>query len=110
MARARDGHQRDVALGEVHIHAVAVVSHEGAARTTLLPPRGEHEVLHQQLPAIFEQLGECAPALGRVENVVLIDAHPRQRAALAGYLVAQARQLLFVRQQRLALGNPFVPG
>ena len=73
-------------------------------------PGAEHEVLHQQLAAAFEQLGERAPALGRVEDVVLVDAHPRQRAALAGDLVAQARQLLFVRQQRLALGNPFVPG
>src|SRR6266403_1451604 len=97
-------------MRQVHLHAVAVVGHEGAARATLLPPRGEHEVLHQQLAATSEQFGERAPALGRVENVVLIDAHPRQRAALASDLVAEARQLLFVRQQRLALGNPFVPG
>ena len=47
---------------------------------------------------------------GRVENVVLVDPHPRQRAALAGDLVAQARQFLFVLEQRLPLGNPFVPG
>jgi len=65
-------------------------------------------VLHQQLPATFEQVRERAPALGCVENVVLVDPHPRQRAALAGDLVAQARQFLFARQQRLALGNPFV--
>src|ERR1700692_4490684 len=97
-------------MRQVHIHAVTVVSHERAARATLLPPRNEHEMLHQQLPATFEQFSERAPPLGRVENVVLIDAHPRESAALAGYLVAQARQLLFVRQQRLALGSPFVPG
>ena len=97
-------------MRQVNVHAVAVVGHEGAARATLLPPWGEHEVLHQQLAAAFEQLGERAPTLGPVEDVVLIDAHPRQRAALAGDLVAQARQLLLVRQQRPALGNPFVPG
>ena len=73
-------------------------------------PGAEHEVLHQQLAAAVEQVGERAPALGRVEDVVLVDAHPRQRAALAGDLVAQARQFLLARQQRLALGNPFVPG
>jgi hypothetical protein len=28
------------------------------------------------LSATLEQLSERAPALGRVENVVLIDAHP----------------------------------
>ena len=69
-------------------------------------PGAEHEVLHQQLAPAFEQVGERAPALGRVEDVVLLDAHPRQRAALAGDLVAQARQFLLARQQRLALGDP----
>ena len=72
----------------------------------MLPPRPEHEVLHQQLAAAFEQLGERALALGRVEDVVLVDAHPRQRAAFAGDLVAQVRQLLLARQQRLALSHP----
>jgi len=67
-------------------------------------------VLHQQLAATFEQFGERATALGRVENVILVDAHPRQRPPLAGDLVTQPRQVLFARQQRLALGNPFLPG
>ena len=57
-----------------------------------------------------EQIGERAPALGRVEDVVLVDAHPGQGAALAGDLVAQVRQLLLARQQRLALGDPAVCG
>src|SRR3989442_10648333 len=57
-------------------------------------PGAEHEVLHQQLMAALEQLGERALALGPVEDVVLLDALPRQRAALAGDLVAQSRQLL----------------
>jgi hypothetical protein len=90
-------------------HAVGVVGHEGAARATLLPPRGEHEVLHQKLAVAIEQLGQRARALGRFEHIVLVDAHPRQSAALAGNLVAQARQLLFTRQQSLALGNPLIP-
>ena len=51
-------------------------------------PGPEHEVLHQQLAPALEQLGERAPAVGRVEDVVLLDAHPGQRAALAGDLVA----------------------
>ena len=38
-------------------------------------------MLHQQLAPSFEQIGERAPALGRVEDVVLRDALPRQRAA-----------------------------
>src|SRR3546814_5829589 len=56
------------------------------------------------------QVGKAAPALGCVENVILVDAHPRQRAALAGDPVTQVRQFFFLRQQRLALGKPFVPG
>ena len=61
------------------------------------------------MPA-FEQIGQRARAFAGVEDVVLVDAHPRQRAALVVDLVAQARQLLFARQQRLALGKPAVPG
>ena len=81
--RARDGHERDVAVRQVHEHAVGVVGHVRAARAALLPARPEHEVLHQQLAPAVEQLGERAPALGRVEDVVLGDALPGQRAALA---------------------------
>ena len=59
--RARDDQQRDVAMRQVHVHAVDVVGHERAARAALLPARAEHEVLHQQLAAAFEQVGErCA--------------------------------------------------
>ena len=97
-------------MREVHVHAVGVVGHVRAARATLLPSWAEHEVLHQQLAAAFEQLGEGAPPFGCIEDVLLVDALPRQRAALAGDLVAQMRQLPFARQQLLALGNPSVAG
>src|SRR3954454_14641841 len=67
-------------------------------------------MLHQQLVAAVEKFRERAPALACVKDVMLVDAHPGQRAPFASEPVAQARQLLFVRQQRLPLGNPFVPG
>src|SRR3546814_3698741 len=86
-------------MGQMRCHAVTVVGHEGATRATLLPSRAEHEVLHQQLPAALEQVGKAAPALGCVENVILVDAHPRQRAALAGDPVTQVRQFFFLRQR-----------
>jgi hypothetical protein len=63
-------------------------------------------VLHQQLAPPFEQLGERALAFESLEDIVLLDANPRQRAALAGDLIVQACQLLFVRQQSPALRNP----
>ena len=102
--------KRHVALRQVHVRAVDVVGHERAALAALLPAGREHEVLDQQLAAAVEQVGERAPAVGRVEDVVLVDTHPRQRAALAGDWSLQARQFLLVREQRLARGNPFVPG
>ena len=108
--RARDGDERDVAVRQVHGHAVGVVGHERAARAALLPAGAEHEVLHQQLAPALEQVGERAPALGRVEDVVLLDALPGQGAARAGDLVAQVHELLLARQQRLALGDPAVCG
>lgn len=107
---AGDRDEGDVAMGKVHVHAVAMICHEGAAWTTLLPSRAEHEVLHQQLAPPIEQVGECLRAFGSVEDIVLLDAYPRKRTALAGDLFAQARQLLFARQQRPAFGNPSVSG
>src|SRR5262245_23564785 len=97
-------------MRQVHIHAVAVVGHEGATWTTLLPPWGQHEVLDQQLAATVKQFGERARTLRCFEHVILVDPHPWQRAPLAGDLIAQACQFLFVHQQRLALGYPFIPG
>eukprot|EP01136_Pigoraptor_vietnamica_P030119 Opistho-1_new@88919 len=108
--RARDRHQGDVALRQVRQHAVGVVGHEGATRAALFPVRAEHEVLHQQLASAFKQLGERAPAFQSFEDIVLLDAHPGQRTALARDLVAQLRQFLLARQQRLARGEPLVRG
>ena len=59
---------------------------------------------------LSEQIGERAPALRRIEDVVLLDALPGQGAARAGDLVAQVDELLLARQQRLALGDPEVCG
>jgi hypothetical protein len=73
-------------------------------------PWGEHQVLHQQLAAAVEQVGQRATAHRRVEFVGLVDPHPGQRSALARDLVAEAGQPLLVRKQRLSLGNPLVPG
>jgi hypothetical protein len=67
-------------------------------------------VLHHELATVCEQFSERAPAFRRLEDVVLVDAHPRQRAALTRDLVAQLCQFLFARQQLLALGNPSIPG
>jgi hypothetical protein len=67
-------------------------------------------MLHQELAAAFKQVGERSPALLRIEQIVLLQAHPRQRAALARDLVAEPRQLLLVRQQLPTFGQPVLRG
>src|SRR5579862_4328787 len=94
----------------MHEHAIRMVGHVGAARAALFPPRGEHEVLHQELTAALEEIAERVLTRRRVEHVILLDAHPGERTPLAGYLIAQARELLFARQQLPALGLPLLLG
>jgi hypothetical protein len=78
---------------EVDRHAVGVVGHERAARAALLPAGAEHEVLDEELAPAGEQRGERARAVRGVEDVVLLDPLPRQGAALAGDLVAEAERV-----------------
>ena len=67
-------------------------------------------MLHQQLAVAVEQIGQRALALGRVEHIGFVDAHPGQGAALAGEFVGLVAQGFFLCQQRLALGDPLVAG
>src|SRR5919198_105306 len=52
--------------------------------------RAEHEVVHEQLRALAEQVGQRGFAVLGLEAVVLLDGHPRQRLALPGDRVAAA--------------------
>src|SRR4029450_2905927 len=45
-----------------------------------------------------------------VEYIGLVDLHPGQLAALGTELVALARELFLLRQQRFARGDPFLAG
>src|SRR5579863_5243499 len=65
-------------------------------------------MLDEELAAAGEQLGERDPALGRIENVRLDHPDPRQRAPLGREAVAQARQLLFLLEQRQAGLEPLL--
>ena len=92
--RARHGHQRHVVIREVHGEAVEAVGDRRAGRASRLVVGAEHEVIDQELRAAPEQVLERRGALRRCRTVVLVDAHPGQRLAQLGQLVAAVGQVL----------------
>src|SRR5205823_9740303 len=80
----------------------------GAHRTAGLVWRSEHEVIHEQLGAAVEEIGQGLHAVHGHEPVVLLDRDPRQLAPLPGQLVAAAGELLLLLQQLVALRLPFL--
>src|SRR6266576_2256996 len=83
-----------------------------ATRTACVWPafdrRAEHEVVDEQLRAPVEKLGQRLRPVVGLEAVVLLDRDPRQRLPLPGELVAAARELLLLCQQRGAGGQPLL--
>ncbi len=64
-------------------------------------------MLHHQLAAAREQIGQRLLAFRAVEQVSLVDLDPGQRAALLAQPVARPRVFLFMRQMRFAGFEPF---
>ena len=108
--RTGDGGERDVVVLEVQMRLVEAVGDRRAARAAFVPVGVEHEVVHDQLRTAVEQVGERGFALLGVEDVVLVDAHPRQLSPLAGEVVVQARQLLFGLEQLEPFLEPLLTG
>src|SRR5262245_922068 len=92
--RARDGGERDVVVLKVEVRRVEPVGDRGAAGAALVPVRVVHEVVHDQLGTAAEQIGERGLAVFGVEQVLIVDAHPRQLAPQTGELVVPTGQLL----------------
>src|SRR5581483_9559286 len=105
--RARDGDEGNVAMREMHGHAVDVVGHVRAARAALFRARRQHEVLDQELPAAVEQIAERLPAVRPVEGVLFVDTNPGQLPAQLRDLVAAPRQVLLGGEQ---IAPRFEPG
>src|SRR3979490_3116715 len=93
---------------EVHEGAVDMIGQKRAAPATLLPPRTEHEMIDDQLATSLEEIAERLLAVGRVENVVLLDLHPRQLASLGAHLVTEPGEFLLLAQVLLARGEPLI--
>src|ERR1700749_290864 len=80
---ARNHHQRRVAIGEVHGGAVKMIRPERTAWAALFPPRTQHEVIHEELPAAAEKIGQRYLSPCRIECIWLLYLFPGQSAALA---------------------------
>ena len=65
-------------------------------------------MVDDQLASPVEQLRQSLLAAGSVENIILVDALPRQFPALLAQLVAQPGEFLFLDQQLLAGREPFI--
>jgi hypothetical protein len=74
--RARAHHDRDVACVDVRRGAVDVIGDERATHAAFLLTRGEHEVVHDQLAATVEEIGERLLSIQAVEEIRLLDTHP----------------------------------
>jgi hypothetical protein len=59
-----------------------MVGQHGATGAAFLPFRAEHEVIHNRLAALIEQVGKGHLSARAVEDVVLLDLLPRQFTAL----------------------------
>jgi hypothetical protein len=104
---------------KVRQDSIDVIDFERAADALRLLPRRQHEVFDEKLAASVEQLGQRHFAIRPIENIFLVDLHPRQRPAFRGQLIAQPSQFLlpleqissrhqpYRRQNNLMLLNPF---
>src|SRR5919199_2474477 len=96
----------------MHGRAVEAVRGVRAAHAAGVGPavdrRAEHEVVDQELRAPVEELGQRLRSVLGLEAVRLLDRDPRQLLPLAGELVAPTGELLLLRQQRDAGGQPLL--
>jgi hypothetical protein len=73
-------------------------------------PRRHHEGLDEKLTGPIEQLSQRPLAFRSVENILLVDLHPRQRSTLAANWSAQMCQFLLSFEQILARNQPLGAG
>ncbi len=100
---ARNDRERHVALCEMDIRAVEMVSKERAARAARFPARTQHEMVDDELVAAVEQV-----VARRVEYIILLHLHPRQITTLATQIVARPGEGFFGGEMRLALLEPIL--
>ena len=68
----------------------------------------EEEAVDDELPPAVEQVEQAGRTAGTVEQVVLLDRHPRHPATLCGQRITSAGELLLLHQQFLAGAVPLL--
>src|SRR5262245_32662877 len=86
---------------------VHVIGEIGAAWTSLLPLRTEHEVIDDKLTAPIEQAGEAHVTVRTIEHIILLDLDPGQVAPRRRQRVAHMREGLLALQELPARIQPF---
>ena len=105
----RPGHRDQRGVAHVQLPQPAdPVGGGGAARAALVPVRAEHEVVHHQLRPALEQVEQADRPVRALERVRLVHPDHRQPAAVGVDPVAGPGQLLLLRQQFLAGGEPLL--
>src|SRR5580704_1512175 len=105
---ARDGYDRHVVVGEVLSRSVDVLGLEGAAGTGGIPFGRVHQMMDNQLAAAVEEVWERLAALFGFERIALLDLQAGEPASLGGEPVPLAHVRLFLLEQRLPCGEPFL--
>src|SRR5258708_1856795 len=93
-------------VGQVEVGAINMICEERASHASCLASRGEHEVIDDELAASVEKLGEGLAAVRSVESVLLVDLHPRHRAALGVQLIELMCDLLLFGEEFLTRCDP----
>ncbi|MNE65201.1 hypothetical protein D3C80_1606610 [compost metagenome] len=91
---------------QVQVGAVEMVGEKRAAWATFAPAFGEHEVIHQQLAATGEQLGQSELAFRTLETIGLLDLDPGQGPTCSGQRVTLVGEGFFVQPQLATGGEP----
>src|SRR5205823_6514152 len=77
-----------IAPGMVDKNAFQMIHFQGATDALRGLSRAHHEVLDKELAPTLEKIGQCYLPFRCVEDIFLLDLHPRQRAAFGAQLVA----------------------
>src|SRR5262249_23020456 len=95
---------------DVLVRAVDVVAQERATIAALAKIPAPHEVIDDELAVLAEQIGECLLAGWRVEHVLIVDFHPRQRAPFGSDEIVHARERFLALEMSLARLDPLFAG
>src|SRR5258708_20934649 len=93
---ARNGNQGRVAMVQVRVQSIEIVSPERAMRATFIPIRVKHEMVDDELAAALEELGQHLLAAWAGKRILLFNLLPWKVAPLAVQAVPQPSKLFFL--------------